>query len=172
MVASPYKNSNGVLYTKALFIEHSYSDPSRTLYTLGNEDHPKGYISLYKKYLEADDPTEWAFANLYFDSWEHWELITKCSWFKPIVTSWRKQLELKILSEALARLRSEAKSSTRDAFAANKFLIEKKWLTPAEKKAQVGRPSKEAIKREAHFLFTDAQSAQDDYDRILAKKAN
>ena len=166
---NPFKNSNGVLYTKSLFIEQSYHDTSNTMYTLGTENHPKGYVSLYKKYLEMDDPTEWTFANKYFDSWTHWEMLKKCSWFKPYAESWSKQLELKILSESLARLQREAKASTRDSFMANKFLVEKKWITPQDKKTQVGRPTKDAIKRQAQLLYDTQTRIEDDFDRVLSQ---
>ena len=109
---------------------------------------------------------------MYFDSWTHWEALKKCSWFKPYAESWSKQLELKILSESLARLQREAKASTRDSFMANKFLVEKKWLTPVEKKSTAGRPTKEAIKRQAQLLFDTQTRIEDDFDRVLTSKVN
>ena len=155
-VDSVYKNANGVYITRSLFLELSYDDPSNVLYTLKNHDvehKGKTIPSLFKLYMEIGDPTEWKVANECFDGWEHWELLTNSTFFKPYIESWRYQLELRMKSESLARIKSEAKSSSREALAANKYLLEKKWV-PAEASKR-GRPTKEAIKREADLLSKD-----------------
>jgi hypothetical protein len=148
-----FKNKNGVLYTKALFLEMSYEDPSSAIYTLKNEDHEhKGtnYLSLYRLYMREADPTEWRVAENYFDGWEHWEQIAKAAWMKPFVESWRKQLNLRLRSEALNRIISESKTNSKDSIAAAKYVLEKKW----EEKTGPGRgrPTKEAIRQEAAYL--------------------
>ncbi len=151
---SDFKNKNGVLYTKALFLEMSYDDTSNCLYTLKNEDYVHkdcDYPSLYRLYMGAGDPTEWKFAEACFDSWDHWEQIANASWMKPFITSWRKQLNLRLRSEALNRIIAESKTNSKDSIAAAKYILEKKWEEKVGAGSR-GRPSKEAIQREAEYL--------------------
>ena len=147
-----FKNSNGVLITKGLFLEVSYESPENVVYTLKDEDYEyKGRLlpSLYKLYMHLNDPTEWKVATECFHGWSHWEAICNSSWFAPYIKSWREQLELRLKSQALARIMAEAKASSKDALQANKYLLEKKWI---EKDATKGRPTKEAIRKEAEFI--------------------
>jgi hypothetical protein len=67
------------------------------VYTLKSEDH-QGFKSLKKLYLDEEDITEYRFANKYLDSYEHWKILLKCTWFKPLVESWREELKLKLQS--------------------------------------------------------------------------
>lgn len=138
------------------------------VYTLKDSDHTVGdvtYPSLYRLYLEAEDLTEYTFAVAHLDGWEHWQMLKSCSWFKPYAKRWKEELETKVMSRSLARLKAEAASSSKNAFYANKFLIERGWVPKADKSA-VGRPSKEAIKREAEAIFSASKEAESDFERI------
>ena len=138
------------------------------VYTLKDSDHTVGdvtYPSLYRLYLEAEDLTEYTFAVAHLDGWEHWQMLKSCSWVKPYAKRWKDELETKVMSRSLARLKAEAASSSKNAFYANKFLIERGWVPKADKSA-VGRPSKEAIKREAEAIFSASKEAESDFERI------
>lgn len=162
---SKFTNASGKLRTLSLFWEMApfNSDGSECLYTLRDEDY-KGLPSLKRLYLEEADPTEYGFANKYLANWDHWQRLIATDWFSPYVANWRSELELKLRAEALARLREEAASKGRNAYQANKFLVEGGWLPKETKKR--GRPSKEAIKQEAIQLLDFEKAILDDHERL------
>ena len=147
MVDNKFKNDNGQLYLKALFFETTAGDKSTVVYSLKEQDH-MGYPSLYRLYMEENDPTEYRFATKFLNGWSHWEALTECTWFKPYVEAWRKELEVRMKSQSLARIMSEAKTGGRDAFVSNKYLLEKGW--EKEPPSKRGRPTKAEIKEAAY----------------------
>jgi len=162
---SPTSNSR---YTKSLFYEESYGAVENCIYTLKDEDH-KGYKSLYKLYMEMEDPTEYDFANRYLDSYEHWEILCSLSWFAPYAERWRKELDLKLRARALANVKEIAADQANKAcFSANRFLLEGGWR-PKEAGGKVGRPSKESIKAAAEELFSENKQAMIDLERITTR---
>jgi hypothetical protein len=163
---SRYTNKSGTRLTKALFYETTLEDKSSVVYTLKNEDH-KGFTSLYRLYMEMSDPTEYRFATSCLADWEHWTQLCECTWFESYRDRWRQELNLKITSEALARILTEAGSDRREAFSANKYLLEKGWVP--KDKDPVGRPSKEAIRRKANEIVFDNSRLIGDAERIGVK---
>ena len=168
MNPNPYKSTNGAHYLKALFYEEALElDKAHVLYTLKNADHTvngKTYPSIHRLYMECDDPTEYTFATKYFDSWKHWKMIRDTAWMKPVYLEMKEELELRIRSTAVVALR-EAASNAKDAVQVNKYLIEKGYSDKDDKR---GRPSKEAIKREADKMTKDHDLISDDYGRIVS----
>jgi hypothetical protein len=164
---SKFRSSSNQRLLKGLFYETS-ANPESVVYTLKDRDHTVGevtYPSLYRLYMETEDLLEYSFAISHLDGWEHWQMLKSCSWFRSIAARWKDELETKTMAKALSRLKAEAASSSKNAFLANKFLIERGWLPKEDKKA-VGRPSKEEIKRQAENLFLASSDARDDLARI------
>lgn len=162
-----FRNSSNQRLTKSLFFEES-EDRSLVVYTLKDQDHTVDgvvYPSLYRLFMQAEDLLEYEFAVSNLDGWEHWQMLKSCSWFKPYYKRWKEELETKVMSRSLARLKAEAASSSKNAYLANKFLIERGWV-PKEEKKPVGRPTKERIKQEADALFQSSQEAISDLERI------
>lgn len=155
-----FRNASGSRYLNALFFEH-YLDKETVLYTLKSKDH-NGYPSLYRLYMELADPLEYTFANTYFEDWDHWKTLTECNWFKPYITKWRKELELKIRSEALVRLRQDAEGDSKTSVSSNKYLLEGGWKDKAEK----GRPSKDDIRKAAKEEVSVSNQINEDFLRI------
>lgn len=168
MTDNRFKNDMGVLYLKALFFETTNADKSTVVYTLKNEDH-SGFPSLYKLYMSVSDPTEYRFATQYLDSWDHWEKLCECSWFKPYVTKWRRELELKLKSEALARIYSMSRVPSKEQFQANKYVVEKGWEPKDGQGTRRGRPSKEEVAKAAHEIVTTNSRLNDDLERLGIK---
>lgn len=169
-----FRNATNGRYLKGLFYETTMADKSSVSYTLKDWDHTVDgivYPSLYRLYLEKEDLTEYDFANSYLDGWEHWEMLTNCTWFKPYVERWRKELSLKLKARALNRLKAEAASSSKNAFLANKYLIEKGYVESEGKSSGRGRPSKDEIQAAANEIAITDRRIQDDYDRLI-KEAN
>jgi len=160
---SRYKSGTAWL-TKGIFYEELLADKSTCLYTLKDTDH-MGYPSLYRLYMETNDPTEWKFATTHLGGWKHWEMLCDCTWFKPYVERWRRELELRMKSQALARIMAEAKTSNKESFSANKYLLEKGWEPKDSSKR--GRPSKDDIKQAAREELQMNNRISEDFDRIL-----
>ena len=165
---SPFKSSIGSYYTQSLFYEtntHHQND----LYTLKNQDWLVGdklYPSLCSLYLQTCDPTEYEFAKTYLDSWEHWEMLLKCKWFQPYVESWRKQLELQILSRAFRNIKDTAENTaSKYNYEANKLLLSLPWRDKTNKNSK-GRPTKEAIRQEAERIAEDQRRLEQDAQLI------
>lgn len=159
-----FKNSMGTYLLKGLFFEENVSDRAQVLYTLKDYDHPNGYPSLYRLYIAVSDPTEYRFANQYLDGFPHWEMLTRCSWFQPYLARWRRELALKIRSDALAEIIETGKKPSKDQLAANRFLLVGGWDQELPTK---GRPSKEAIKKAAFDIASDKEALAEDYARVM-----
>ena len=155
---------NGTLVTKGLFLENYTIDRENIMYTFSRED--KGDTrSLYKLYLQAEDLTEYDFANTYFESWDHWQSIATAAWMKDHLKKWRSELEIKMKAMAVKEMIKEATLGGKNAFQALKWIIDKGW---AERPAGPGRgrPSKEEIRQAAiEAAFSDTQ-IKDDMSRL------
>lgn len=154
--------TNNIRFLKQLFFETTLADKEWVLYTLKDVDH-NGYPSLYRLYMEADDVTEYVFANTYLDGWEHWQMLCECAWFKPYVARWRQELDLRMKARALAAIRSEARSGSRNAFAANKYLMERGWEPKDAKKL---KDQQELIKAEADKISQEKDDLASAAERI------
>jgi hypothetical protein len=115
--------------------------------------------------METNDPTEWKFANAHMDGWDHWERLCECTWFKPYAERWRKELFLRLQSEALARIMAEGKTNSKNAFTANRYLTERAWEPRGDSKR--GRPTKTEVKAAAHAVAASNSQIDDDYRRLV-----
>ncbi len=169
MLHSEFKAPSGQRFTKALFYEMNNTGNKDVIkYTLKNKDHIVGdqvYISLYLRYLELEDLTEFEFANTYFDDYSHWELLCNSTWFKPFIEQWRKELHLKLSAKALRRIMAESKSNSKEAIACNKYLLEKGWV-PKDQKNTRGRPSKQELEETKKQIIQAEKELEDDFLRI------
>lgn len=164
-IDSEFRLSNRKRLLKGLFYEQTGADKTGVKYTLKDEDH-LGFPSLSRLYLEVGDPTEYQFSLLYLESWDHWLQLCECNWFKPYLNRWRQELEVKIKSTALAAIKLEVSTNGKNAFAANKFLIEKGWEPKQGQSRTVGRPTKESIKQAAQDLLNHSDEVNEDYKRL------
>lgn len=162
---SGFRASNNKRLLKGLFFETTLADKTGVKYTLKEEDH-LGYPSLSRLYLEMEDPTEYIFATTYLESWSHWEQLMACTWFAPLVEKWRRELDVKLKSKALDKIRSEARDGGRNSFVANKYLLERGWEPKEGPAARRGRPSKDEIKQAADKLLEDHDLLKEDYNRL------
>lgn len=165
MSAPVYTNATGRALTRGLFYETTLADKTGVLYTLKDKDH-MGFPSLYRLYMELDDITEYEFANAYLEGWAHWQMLCNSTWFKEFIDRWRWELELKTKALAIRRLRAESAEGGKNAYSANKFLVEGGWKDKDEKKNVVGRPSQERIKQEAEKLNQMEKDIFDDHERL------
>lgn len=157
-----FRSPSGQHYTRSLFLETS-PNKDTALYTLKDYDH-KGYPSIRRLYFDLSDPTEYIFATKYLDSWDHWQLLQGCTWFKPQLIAWRKEFALKLKADHLSKIIQTAKGNSREALSASKYLLERGW---EKELALKGRPSKEQIYEEARRLSeTHSTRIDEDLERI------
>lgn len=142
---SIFRDSRNVRKLRVLFYEYNTKDP---FYTLRDHDY-LNLPSLRRLYLEEGDLTEYNFALKYFESWDHWKMLTECNWFKPYIQTWRTELELKLKADALKAIILESKADTRNSFVALRFIVEKGWVDKSAEPSRRGRPSKQEIARAA-----------------------
>lgn len=160
-----YRSTSGQRLLRGLFYEETNADKTGVVYTLKDRDHA-GYPSLYRLYMEADDPTEYSFAVANLDGWEHWEMLCQCTWFKPYVARWRRELEVRAKARALNQIKAVAESGGKEAYQANKFLVTGGWKEDTKRKG-AGRPSKDEVSKAAKAMAEEARDLQDDYARVL-----
>lgn len=137
-----FKDSQGRFRTQSLFIE--YPHPSYpAFFTLKKQDKEKDgktYISLYRKYMEIADPTEYQVALRLFGSWNHWQALKRSKWFMEHLTDWREELKVKLESERYFEMTEKATKNTPQAIQATKWLADR-YGDSKENARKAGRPS-------------------------------
>jgi len=158
-----FRDVHGRRLYKKLFYETTLAGDAKdkVLYTLKDQTH-EGFPSLYQLYMAEADPTEYIFSTKYFDSYDHWKTLSSREWFKPIVARWREELDVQIRANALKRIIAESKSSSKNSFMANKYLLEKGWVSEGK-----GRPSKDQVLAAAKEEAQKAQTLEEDFLRVV-----
>lgn len=167
--ADRYKNANGVYFLKELFFEYA-RDRANAIYTLKDEDHTdesgKPYRSLRRLYLESKDPTEYRFAKENLYGWEHWQILSNCTWMQPFVSKWRDELNVLIRSEALATVIKKASSTDKEALQAAKYIEDQ--FGEGKAKNSRGRPSKAEVHTRATELAREQSRLAEDFNRLTS----
>lgn len=167
VLPNPFKAANGQYYTRQIFYEMNTGEPSLVLYTLKDYDielDGRPIPSLSRLYIEMADVSEYEFALKYFGSWKHWKMISEGNWFKEYITPMREELATKLMALSIKRIAALAEGDTRDAFQANRYLLDKGWITKVGPK---GRPSKESVRKEAEALFKEKDEFDQDFQRLV-----
>lgn len=148
--------------TQGLFLEIGYSEFA--IYTLKDSDHEyrgKIYPSIKRLYLEMEDPTEYAFANLYLLGWNHWKRLCENKAIRKHIDEWREELELKLRCEGV---KSMIKSASDGNYQASKWLSDRGWDNKG-----AGRPSKEDVEKERKFQARTSDEFQSDVIRLFGE---
>lgn len=103
-----------------------------------------------KRYVELADPTDYKAAMELIGDWDHWCALVANPVFKAILEDWRKEVVVKLKSEALIELRKRAK--TENGTAAAKYLAE----MGDEKKKTVSRTTRNNKAVEEDRVAADA----------------
>lgn len=152
------------MYGQELFLEYN-SLEGVAKYNLSREDY-KNTLSLYKLYMLADEPSEYNFANKYFEGWRHWEQIAGANWIKDKLELWREELAIKLQAEAVANVIRISKAGGKDALTAAKYVAERGW--EKSQKRPVGRPLKSPdVLKEARRILDENELVEDDAQRIM-----
>lgn len=162
MERSKMVDSMGKYLTQSLFLELGYKDEA--IYTLKEEDHEYNGIvlpSIKRLYVELEDPTEYEFATTYFAGWKHWQRICDNKVLSRYIAEWREELEVKLRSQAVRKMKNSADSGN---YQAAKWLADRGWDT-----RKAGRPSREEIAKEVAIQATEANEYSADASRLLSR---
>lgn|SRR3990167_6372274 len=161
-----FKDQNGRYRTLSLFLEYRVNKVP-PLWTLKKYELPGNPPSLYLQYLEARDPTEYDFAMAQFGTFEHWEVLQNCNWFKPYLAEMRKDLTQKLKAEHYAYMKALLDNTVMKM--ADKIAV-LKWLSTnsgyEQPKSTRGRPSKEEVEGRLKDELKTLEEVKDDSIRL------
>lgn len=144
-----YKGDNGRWLVTELFYEfNDRPGKERAIYTFNK--YREGFKIFIEEYLKLNDPTEYKVANEMFGGWPHWEEISNSTKLKPYIEQARKELELKLKSEALQLVIADAGSSTQTAASSRKYLLDSLYKT--ERKSQTTKSKAQTTAMEVFEL--------------------
>lgn len=132
-------------------------------FTLNN---PKeGYICFREEYVKDSDPTGYTTAKRIFGDYSYWEFLCGISWFKEAKQKWDVELDAKLQSEGMKKIRELAGGEDAKALAAARFLA---LLEHKKGKISVkrGRPSKEEIEGNLKAETQNRKEIDADAERI------
>tara|TARA_R110000868_G_scaffold166543_1_gene400555 strand:- start:73 stop:603 length:531 start_codon:yes stop_codon:yes gene_type:complete len=149
--------------TKGLFYESSYENTANVIFTLKPDDiEVRGhtYVSLNKLYVSlcAADPTEYTFSQVVFSSWDIWDTLRRSPYLKNEVARWRREVEVRIKSEAIRAIADEMKTGGRSSFSAAKLLLDRGWLdsdTASAAKSKLQKKEEDDLNKEAMSQLSD-----------------
>lgn len=168
-----FKSASNQYYTRSLFLEQwealveDQREGKTPTFTL-SRDEP-GYINARTTFLSLNDPTGYLWAKQYLNgSYEHWQKLVKCSWFREALEDWVLELKMRLRVAALEVVRSiafgEVDSPPATVLAAARYLAEAGW--EQRETAGRGRPSKEEISGELKRQLKTLSEEQSDIERI------
>lgn len=130
------QDSMGRNLTIALFKE---TNDGRTEY------QPLWSIKDWKEvYLYLSDPTEYAPAIYLLGDWDHWVQIAEKSQVRPYIAEWRKEVIVKLRSEAIAALKVQACGPK--GTAAARWLAENGYILDSKAKAAIAKEQEASLK--------------------------
>lgn len=153
------KSSSGAVLTQGLFFETSQTDKQNAPYTLKDEDLTRGdtvYLSLKRLYLDStlDDPTEYHFISTYLYSLDHWDKLCDSNFFLPHLDVWRRTRDLRMKSQMLSIIRTEAMSeSGKNKYGAAKTILDS--MVKEEKKKPPTQPTESPFDADYDRLMTN-----------------
>lgn len=170
-LAYPFKTNQNNRFTKALFHEQYVTipkelrqtdlEPPFTLFT----DKPN-YINFGREYIELGDPTGYEIAMKYFRDYAYWTYLMKAPWFQDAKAIWDAELDAKIKSEALRKIREIAAGETPGALQAARYLEKAEYKVKGDLKPKRGRPSSDEVQGALAHEVESQRTLQADLERI------
>ncbi len=100
-------------------------------------------LSEWKRvYVELADPTEYKAAQALIGNWQHWLALTESPPFREHLDKWREEVDVKLASEGVEKLRKQAGKNPQAA----KWLAERGYIEKVGGKR--GRPKKQELNNE------------------------
>lgn len=167
-----FKNNSGQFYTRQLFWEESIqieAEKKRIEPPFCLHESKHGLISFRDKYVELGDPTGYKITQeLLGGNYRHWQELLKCKWFVAAKKEWDVELDAKLASEGLDKIRETAQSDDKQALVAARYLANKEYREKV--KTTRGRPSKDELSGELKRMSAEEKAIFEDAERIKAVK--
>jgi hypothetical protein len=148
---------------KESYVSHVSKEKYPPLFTLKPRD-TDGLLSMGKIFIDLEDPTGYQVAIKLLGSYDHWKELCKAKWFIPYLQAWEEELEIKLQSQALVKIKEIASGDTSQSIQAAKFLNDKGW------KPKRGRPSKEEREHAMKLTTRLEEAVSEDLERIRLVK--
>lgn len=122
------------------------------------------YHSMYQKYMEIADPTEYQVAIQLLGSWDHWVALQRGKWFQEELVGWRDELKIKLESQRYYEMVGNLKDP-KAKVQATKWLASRYGDSDKQTKKR-GRPSR--IEKENHLrrLSEASEDTKEDAKRL------
>jgi hypothetical protein len=156
--------------TRALFYEfrNPALEPTYTVHFQDRKVGDKLYKSMRLVYINTCDPTEWTFVQkVCHGDWEYWNQLQRAlnnyilKPKKDSVERWRKEMEVKMRSDALLAIYADSKSGGMSAVSSAKWLAEGRYkLKPTQAQAKAREdviPQVENNNKESDVYAEDIQ---------------
>ena len=163
-----FRDTRNRFRTESLFRERNHDKKYSSYFTLSDKDI-EGHISMRRVYLEISDPTEYQTAQALLGDFKHWQALCTRRWFREHLDQWRIELDTKLESEQIVKLRETAadpKSSSR--VTAAKTLLGKPWR---KKDTLRGRPSEEERQGYMKQAAKQTSELENDYKNVFGDKS-
>ncbi len=162
-----FKDAQGRYRTQSLFVEYLHESYPASFTTKRYDvvKDGKTYYSLYLKYMEIADPTEYKVAVRLFGSWDHWQALLRAKWFRELVTGWREELKVKMESDRYHEMADHVTKNpdSPQAIQASKWLADRYG---DKKTIKRGRPSEAERAKHLQQLTTESEETDDDMKRL------
>lgn len=167
-LSAPFRNETNQRYSKQLFWEQWVQLPidARIIepaFSLHQEKD--GLVCLGKEYIRDADPSGYTTATRLFGEFGYWKHLLKAGWFREAVGLWNEELEAKLYSEGLAKIRELANSDDKGALTAAKYLANREFVGNRSGPKR-GRPSNEEVEGRLVSEAKELSEVADDAARI------
>lgn len=165
----PYRNELNQRYTKQLFYELWITMPieKRTVEPPFTLNRPKeGYVCFREEYVKDADPTGYKTALRILGDYDYWEMLMRVQWFREAKENWDRELEAKLQSENIQKIRELAKGEDAKALNAAKFLATLEYKKGTKTPAKRGRPSNEEVEGHLKEAARERSEVDEDAARI------
>jgi hypothetical protein len=106
-----------------------------------------------KRYVEIADPTDYQAAMELLGDWDHWQLLLANQQFSVEVEKWRKEVEVKLRSEGVARLIKHSKGP--QGTAAARWLAEAGFVEGRDMRRKKDKSDADTAAKEAKSKVAD-----------------
>lgn len=159
--------------TRSLFVDvqrhmRSEEDIEASLYWLERRNYTDDDTRpvLKEHYLASMDPTGYETAIKFLGSYDHWDYMMKsCAWFRDAVNQWKEELEVRLKSKAIAKIKEIAFSEDKQSLAAAKYIATADY----DKVDGRGRPSNVEIRGKLKEAIEISEADKADMERIGLK---
>ena len=163
----PYKNETNQRYSKQLFyetwiqlpIDLRIGEPPFSLY-----QERDGMVCMREEYVCDADPTGYKTSTRLLGDFAYWKHLLKATWFREALEVWNEELDAKLKSEAMTKIREIAAGDDAKALAAAKFIAQQEYKKAAGPKR--GRPSNEEVEGRLQQEADAVKQLEDDAARI------